>query len=529
MALVDTNTFKSSADLSLWFKVTSGDPLNLADIPEIIPLRWVYFRDNWAQIRNRVLNLSDSAYDADYFRFVINDLTDFIARQRQDSTDVNPFATNKVYYRFYPVFDSILLDNISLTNEERTIIQNKRLAVTGFSKVDFLRIKNTIREYRDVIADSVGLSDPDYNLIYGRAPIPAQNSPTMVDINLLSTLEKELKSVDFVLANLFAVDTAIDPFALAKQNANNPDIDIRQYGSGNLVKLNFNEDLASLSKRYFGNPDRWIDIALANGLKEPYIDEIGEQLYLIANGNESRINIGSVDLTGNPNSPKFFINQNVLIQSDVIRFPSQRRITNIKEIPITGEIVLTLSGDVNLGNYLLADNASIRIFKPNTVNSTQYILLPSPEPLPSNRTDELPWFMFSKDADEKNTKIDIGLGPNGELLKNSTGDIGLSYGLENAIQAIKAKMSTELGANARHPGFGLVNLVGVPTSIAEDAKALLVQSITTQIQADARFDRVESLNISRSTTTSGVAYEVSLTVKLAGSTTSLPITFTVTT
>ncbi len=527
MASVDTNTFQASADLGLWFKISTGDTLMLSDMPEIISMRWTYFRDNWHILRPRLLNLANSTNDPDYFRFALDDLTDFITKQQLNTTDVNPFAANNVYFRFYPVFDKIKLDNITLTNEEQTLVTNKQLKLRTYSKGNFLSIKKTLRDYRDYLADSVGLSDPDYDVIYSRAPVHQQSPVSITDLNLMQVIEQQLSTVNFILSNLFAIDTAIDPFALARTNANNPAIDIGQHKSGKLVKLNFNEDLPSLAKRFFGSADKWMDIALANGLKDPYVDEVGTELFFLTNGSGNQINIAPTDTFNNDNLNRFFINQFVLIRSNTYPFPTQRIVTGIKQIPLSGEIILTVSGDPNMGLYLLSENASIRVFKPNTINSSQYILIPSERPLANPRVDELPWFLTGKAIDEKNTKVDIAVSVDGALLRNSNGDVALSYGLDNAVQAIKAKMLTELGTNRRHPGFGLINLTGTPTTQEEDAKVALVKAINDQITSDGRFDRVQSLDVVRNTSTTAVAYEITLVVKLAGSNTFLPITFTV--
>lgn len=527
MASIDPSTFESSANLSLWFKVYTGTTLNLADVPEIIPIRWTYFRDNWQLLRQQLLNNADRTYDPDYFRAALIDLTSFIDNQRLNTTDINPFASNTIYYRFYPIFDNIRLESITLTNEERTLITNKKITVSTYSKINFLNIKQSLRTYRDNLADLVGLSDSTYDQIYGRSPTIAQSVPSLSDLSLMKVIEGQLQTVDFILSNLFAIDNAIDPFALARQNANNPDVDIRQYGSGRMVKLNFGEDLPSLAKRYFGNSDRWLDIAIANGLKDPYVDEIGQSLPFLANGSNNQINLSAIDTQGNNNINKFYINQIILIQSNVYPYPSQRTITGIKTIPISGEIILTVSGDKNMGLYLLLDGATIRIFKPNTINSSQYILIPSPDPLSNPRAEEIPWFMASKGTDEKNTKIDIALGDTGQILRTSTGDIALSYGIDNAVQAIQAKMQTELGTNARHSTFGLVNVVGTPSSANTDIKTVLIDSIVNQIQADSRFDRVQTITVDRDLTSNGVAYLIQLVVKLSGSNTNIPITFTV--
>lgn len=527
MASVDNNTLQAASNLTLWFKIYTGDALSLSDMPEIIPMRWTYLRDNWSTLKTRLLNLAPGTNDPDYFRSTLDDLTDFINKQRLNTTDVNPFATNSVYYRFYPVFDNIKLQSIPLTNDEQTLVSNKKSALQLYSKNNFLDIKKTLREYRDSLADLVGLSDSDYNTVYSRAPVREQSAVSITDLNLMLVVEQQLSTVDFILSNLFAVDTAIDPFALARFNARNPDIDIGQHNSGKLVKLNAKEDLPSLAKRFFGNADKWIDIAIANGLKDPYVDEIGSELFFLTNGSTNQINLAPIDTFGNENINKFFINQFVLIRSDTYPFPTQRSITGIRQIPLSGEIILTVSGEPNMNLYTLTENASIRVFKPNTINSSQYILIPSERRLSDSRVEEIPWFLTGSSANEKHTKIDFAVGDDGALLLTSNGDLALSYGLDNAVQAIKAKMLTEQGTNRRHPSFGLINLIGTMSVQSEDVKVALVKAINTQISSDGRFDRVQSLDVTRNPSTDAVAYDVTLVVKLAGSNTFLPITFTV--
>src|SRR5690349_16388024 len=122
MASVDNNTLQASSNLTLWFKVYTGDAFTLADMPEIIPMRWTYFRDNWFTLRPKLLNVASKTRDPDYFRFALDDLTVFIDKQRTNNTDINPFATNRLYFRFYPVFENIKLQSIPPTNEEQTLV-----------------------------------------------------------------------------------------------------------------------------------------------------------------------------------------------------------------------------------------------------------------------------------------------------------------------------------------------------------------------------------------------------------------------
>lgn len=528
MAILDNSAFQGIADLDLWLKTTSGDSLNLADVPSIIALRWTYFRDNWFLLKPKLLSIAEDTDNPDYFRFSLDQFTTFITQQKYSKQETNPLASADVYFRFYQVFNNMPIQDIDLTNEESDLIAQRTATVLQFSKRNFLDIKSNIRSYRDHLADLGNLSDSTYNGIYDRGTVVPETNSNLADLNLLLTLQKQLNVVDFILANLFAIDTAIDPFILAKANANNPDIKIGQYSSGSLVKINFGEDLPSLAKRFFGDASKWIDIALANGLKEPYIDEVGQELKLLSNGSGSQVNMPAKDVFGISNITKININQIVILQSSTIPFPDQRLVTGVKEVPVSGEIVVSLSGASDLNKFLAADNSTIRLFKPNTINSSQFILIPSPKPLSNPRVDEIPWFLTGAAQDLKQTKVDISVSDTGSLQFTPNGDISLSYGLSNAIQAIKLKLLTEVGSNRYHPNFGLVNVIGTNTQDPTGIKTLLTNSITSQIQADSRFARVEGIDI-RLSGPASTAYTINLAVRLAGGSTVVPISFTITT
>lgn len=523
--------YQASADLNMWYKIRTGDEFVLADLPEIIPLRWPYLRDNWEFIKSTILKNSPSYLDPDFLNTQIKQFSDFIAKQRNSTANINPLSDTLTFYRFYTIFDSVLINNINLTNDENTIITNKVTVIKAYSKSDFTRIKTDIATYRDRLADIAGLGDVRYNQTVGRSAIPAQRAASLVDGNLMLSLQEDIGAVNFILANLFAVDSALDPFALARSNANNPDINIGQYASGKLVKIAYGEDLSSLANRYLGSPDSWIDIAIANGLKPPYIDEVGQRLSLLSNGNGNQINIKATDINGNLNADKFYINQVILIQSSVYPSPSQRTIINIHEVPVSGELVIELDGVNDLSKYTTANSANIRVFLPNTINSSFYVLIPQATPLPNNRTDELPWFLVGKAQDEKQAKVDIAIDANGEINFGTNGDLNLSFGLDNAIQAMRLKVITELGTLRYHPTFGLVNILGNKNNNINDLKNLLIDSLSTQVAADTRFARIESLDVqylvADQTNTAATAIGISMSVRLAGGDTVIPISFTV--
>jgi hypothetical protein len=522
--------YQAIADLNLWFKVRSGDDLTLADIPEIVPLRWPDFRDNWEFLKQGLIDKVADSANPDFLNDQIRSFSTFIESQRV-SAKINPFSDSITTNKFYAVFDNILVESINLSNQEEQIVQSRIDRVTQFSKNDFLKIKNALIDHRDTIADTIGLGDADYDRAFGKSAIAPQVSATIVDLNMLVTVQASLRSVDFVLANLFAVDAAIDPFALARANANNPDINIGQYSSGRLVKINYGEDLQSLAARYLGDANKWIDIAIANGLKAPYIDEIGVKLQLLANGSGNQINLSQTDINGELNINRLFINQAIFLQSSVYVSPEQRTIINITEIPVSGEIIIELDGLADLSKYKTSEGASVRVYKPNTINSSFFVLIPSEESLPDGRREEVPWFLSKAAEDEKRAKVDLAIDANGELNFTSNGDLTLSYGLANAVQALKLKIVTELGSLRYHPGFGLVSILGNQNSDLESVKSLITESLTEQIELDSRFDRIENLTVDylvNSATNEGVsAMSITLSVRLAGGSTVVPISFTV--
>jgi len=530
MAVVDV-AYKGIANLNLWLKTRSGDQLVLADIPEIIPLRWVYIRDNWQFIKPKLLLEAAKTENPDFLNEQIWAFSTFIDSQRNSAKKLNPFSDRMTLHKFYAVFDNLSIRSIPLTNEEERIITTKVTQVANYSKNNFLDIKKDLIDYRDSYTDTVGLGDPSYNAAIGKSGTPAQLNATIVDINTILTIQNGIKTVDFILANLFAVDAALDPFALARANANNPDVEIGSYASGRLVKLNYGESLQSLAARYLGDPNKWIDIAIANGLKPPYVDEVGVPLSLLSNGNGNQLNLDDVDVNGNLNIDKFYINQVIFLQSNIQVFPEQRVITNIRQIPVSGEIIIEVDGTNDLDKYKVAEGAHLRVYKPNTVNSSFYVLIPSTDPLDDSRRDDVPWFLAKSPESERRAKIDLAIDDNGELNFGTNGDLKLSYGLENAMQAVKLKLITELGSLRYHPDFGLVNILGNRNNDLDGTKALLVESINGQIEADSRFDRVESINVDTlvgADPNAPVGVSISLVVKLAGGSQSIPISFTVT-
>lgn len=524
MGLLDT-AFSGISSLKLWYNTRSGVSIKLSDMPEIIPLRWAYFRDNWEFIHPILEGKALSYQYPDEFNTQIKALSQFIEVQRNgQNKNINPFSKSSILTDYYLIWDNMEVNSIPLTRQEQGLVQDKISKVQRFIKTDFLKIRKDIVAARDEIADTTGTDDSQYNAIFHRSSGRTLRDVKINDITTMQTLQNGIKAIDFILANSGSLNTVnIDPFALARANANNPDINIQTGRSGRLVRMFFGDSLESLAYRYLGDPDRWMEIAIANGLKAPYIDEIGTSIPLISNGSGNQINVAATDTNGNRNKEKFYINQAVFLQSDTTNFPDQRIIVSIKEIPISGELVIELDGSNNLQDYTTIDNAYVRVFKPNTINSNFMVLIPSPNSPDTTTSDDTPFFLASKQEDEKRAGVDLAINDSGDIVFTSSGDLQLSFGLANAIQSVQLKMLSEKGQNPRHPSYGLPNVVGIKTNQADIIKQTLITNINNMINIDARFDRVETIDVKIDKRVA----KISMVVRMAGSGTLVPISFTV--
>src|SRR5688500_532250 len=270
------NAFGGLSQLKLWFKTRSGADLTLADVPEIIPMRWSYFKDSWSFVKETVKGKASSHEFPHMLIDQVDSLTNFIDRQKNSiNKAVNPLANRAIFTKYYAVWDSIQVSSIPVSREEQTIIDNKINAISRYTKTNFVNIRDSLIIARDELTDTIGLTDEQYNTTKNRSAFRALRSARISDIATIQTFQSGIRNIDFILANINFLNTAtVDPFALAKSNANNDDLEIENGRSGHLVRMNYGDSLQDLANRYLGEADRWLEIAIANGLKPPYVDEI---------------------------------------------------------------------------------------------------------------------------------------------------------------------------------------------------------------------------------------------------------------
>jgi hypothetical protein len=285
--------------------------------------------------------------------------------------------------------------------------------------------------------------------------------------------------------------------------------------------MKYGDSLQTLAHRFLGSSDRWIEIAIANGLKAPYVDEIGEGIPLLSNGEDNKLNFSEIT-NGTFTIDKLYIGQPVFLTSNINKVPEQRQILDIKAVPVSGEIIIELDGDTDLNKYKISENAKMRVYKPNTVNSLFFVAIPNQAQPSSSNIGETPFFLESSSLDEKKAGVDLLIGDDGDILFGSTGDIQLNFGLSNALQAIKLKMLSEKGQSKRHPSYGLPSIMGQKIEDVSLIKSALVGGINEMVSADPRFDRIEQIDVRKGENND---MQIGLVVRMAGSGTLVPLSF----
>jgi len=526
-----SRAYEAYADLNLWIKIQSGDTLTIADVPALIPLRFSYIIQNWSTYRPTIFQRLSESPDSSRMLGELDLFDKFVAFSLTQPQAAVSLALNKsLLTRYYTVIDQMYINDLPSSNKEDGIVDLEIKRVGLFNKSSFLKLRTDIVAGRDAIADTIGANDSTYDSIYEREPLPKLLSRSISELLSSFVFQGAIYVIDSILANETSLSSVatIDPFAFARANANNPEVDIASYAAGKLVKINYGENLPALAQRTMGNSDKWIEIAIANGLKPPYVDEIGEKIFLTSNGSGSQLVIGARNQVGELNKEKIYLNQIVILQSNTERSPDQRTVVSIQEVPVSGDLVIQLSGESDLSKYKIADSSYMRIFKKNTINSNFFIVIPSDEPLPPTLNKPEPWFLRSKSQDEKNAGVDLLLNKDGDLEITNFGDLKLSYGVENAIQAVKLILSTAKGGLSRHQDYGIINIVGLPFNQPDQIKNQLSESIARQILSDSRFSRLDYLTVEYlgRDPLSPSGYKVNLGVVLAGGSDAvIPIAF----
>lgn len=450
----------------------------------------------YVESMNQLL-LQNPGYDSTVSSIQGGEQSDLITDMFNDAMNFSEFFENVE-------INDLPLSDVGLNQINEYVSQIQQIDADGLR-----RRRDLISSYAASISEALGGGHETYNRLKGLGPLKkVYRKLSVEDISLLSALNDIIMGIDTLINILDDIGTELpeDYYSFYERYAISQGLLFNSNASKFLIPFPVGATLESLAAQYLGNPDRWIEIAALNGLKAPYIDEEGVKIYLTGSGAGNSFTI--------PTSDNLYVGQIIFIQSDT-QPAAPRRIRSI-DILSSIETLVEVDGPPTIGLYKVSDKAFIKVFRPNTVNSSMLIAIPSDIPtLIDGR------IKVGVDIDDLNglahiSKTDFLLDNNGDIVFGKD-DVKLSKGLTNLIQAAVLKVRTRLGFMIQHPDYGNPIDVGIPISEIDLNDA--ISQLSQLFSADPRFRGVSAAELKQV----GGAIEIKLLIGVANTDINLPI------
>jgi len=521
--------FKPFHDTILLGKDLLGASMSLSDIPQAVKDRVTInvldLKNNSSQLWNQLSSgqTSDSSIKAVKYSLDnsshyqdtsmagrVNTTTSGQGTNRAATTTPMGGKSNKLALKDIPddLASQIPISALSLPQDVKKDILSDISRVRTLRRKDFEDYANTIRNTADKIAFLVGAGDPTYAETYGINIAPIKETPTQSDWDSLNALNESV----IVLQQFAATadgEPAEQPTFLERFGglAVSSGIAWKQPISKFAIPFPFGATLEGLASSYLKDPNRYMEIIALNGLRSPYIDEIGYSIPILVNGKEKTVVVNQSD--------DLFVGKKIWLSSNAAN-----------RVQFTVESIRTLNGvsylkmDSSVDSYRVADNAVLEAFLSGTICSRNLVWIPSdiePLDLDSVITKDIPG-INAMDPMVSIGGVDLLLGSDMDLILVND-DLRYAVGLANIIQWVKTVLSIEKGELVQHRTIGMPLSIGL--SLADFNAQDVVNAIRTQLTQSSMFSRIDKVSVKQN----GSAVSIDLSALVAGTTAPLPLSY----
>lgn len=510
---IDRLVFEPLREIALAAKDAQGLALSLAEMPAAIQKEayasWVQLQGTSTGRRNAANQTNDTVKrQLQAGGSIANETNDIVSSRmgpdlkRQQSTHpaFQPFSQNSQSVQLMLQAD---ISSLKLPPRVTQQIESERIRVSNFKRVNYEANRNNVRQAADALAFALGAGNSTYQTTYQTNIKQVKATPTESDWEALYALNEAAAALDAFAATGDSEPTSLDNnMVLMSTLARRSGVAFQIPTSKYAVPFPYGSTLESLAQKYLNDANRWMEIATLNGLRQPYIDEVGFDIYLLANGSGNEVVIPYTDDTKN----NLYIGQQVFIGSNTT-LRTQRRINAIK---VTDSyITIGVDGDPTMGSYTLASNGKLSAFLPDTVNSQSLIYIPS-DRQPAD-TDFVTKSIPTIDVFDPLTAaggVDLLLTDTNDLIITPDGDTRLSAGLTNIIQNIRIALSVTRGTLLQHPNFGIPFRVGMSTADLDVNEALA--AVKRMFAEEPAFSSVDGVKVTKSGVTASISAQISL-------------------
>lgn len=413
----------------------------------------------------------------------------------------------------FDLFSQVSVDKLKLSVQLRQLVGREAAVARGLRRSDFEVMRDQVSTAASRLATALGAGDPTFEATYGGSDVHrVKDEPTDSDWEALYALNESIIYLDSLAATADGEPSAVlERMDAMAQLARGSGIAFRVPRSKFAVPFPYGSTLETLSLTYLGTPDRWHEIAALNGLREPYIDEVGFDLPLLANGHEHQVVVAD--------STRLYVGQACYIWSTQSR-RTRRRILGLRVVG--SHTVVTLDGVPDLDAYRIDAGALLSAFQPDTVNSQSLVYIPSDrEPLDDDAiTKDIPG-IDEFDPMVAAAGVDLLLDQTNDLVITPDGDTRFAAGLTTVLQYVRTALSVQRGTLLHHQDFGLPFAVGDSTADFNAPK--VVDAVRRMFAEDPTIARVTGVRVSKS----GPHAEIQASIVVQGTDRPVPLRFDV--